>query len=407
MKTFTFPNMELDAGLVSKILSGEQPVYLYGTYGTGNQRTATICRLLQTDVRVLGIVSLNSGKWGKKLDNIEIVSPDELNDINIPVIVCAEGHYRDAFERLKCQGFRYIFPYYFYLSGQELTYEQFRPLVEPARREAIDKELSNTCDPFVLHSIDVMVTERCSLRCQACSNLMQYYTDPKHEEITKQLEALDHLMESIDAIHELRVLGGEPFVAPDLPRYIEHMKKYDNVGVIGIYTNGTIVPKGEVLECLKDPRVFVRISNYGAVSRNVDYIEKVLRENEIFFESFAYDRWLDCSGFWDRKRSEEELKMTFQVCCASYLYTLKGGKLYCCPFEANAAALKAIPADAVSGIDACAINGTELRNRVKTLVSSSYIKACKFCAGRPRTTEDIPAAVQTNKPIPYKRYDER
>lgn len=405
MKNFHFPKVDVDRLLINEIMSGRQPVYLYGTYGTGNQRTATVRRLIKTDIRVLGIVSLNSAKWGQALDGIKIVSPDDLTDRDIPVIICADGHYRDASERLRCQGFKHILPYYFYLSEQELSYEQFRPLVEPARREVVEAQVRTISDPLVLHSIDIMITERCSLRCQACSNLMQYYTKPEHEDIAEQLEALDRLMDAVDAVHELRVLGGEPFVNPELSLYIEHMKKYENVGVIGIYTNGTIVPREDTLQCLCDPKVFVRISNYGEVSRRVTELEKTLRENEIFFETYRYDRWLDCSGFQMRDRSEAELKALFQVCCASDLYTLKNGRLYCCPFEANAGALGAIPAKAVHGIDVCALSDTDLREQVKALVTTPYIDACKFCAGRPRATEDIPAAVQANGPLEYERVE--
>lgn len=45
-------------------------------------------------------------------------------------------------------------------------------------------------DAVILNSIDFIVTERCSLRCRDCSNLMQYYKNPVDEDMQLQFEAL-------------------------------------------------------------------------------------------------------------------------------------------------------------------------------------------------------------------------
>ena len=34
-----------------------------------------------------------------------------------------------------------------------------------------------------LKTLDVQITERCSLKCKDCSNLMQYYTKPQNAEM--------------------------------------------------------------------------------------------------------------------------------------------------------------------------------------------------------------------------------
>ena len=59
----------------------------------------------------------------------------------------------------------------------------------------------------------------------------------------------------------LRLLGGEPFVSKQLYRYVQHFVDQDKIEFIHIFSNGTIVPTGENLECLKHPKVFVNISN--------------------------------------------------------------------------------------------------------------------------------------------------
>ena len=36
-----------------------------------------------------------------------------------------------------------------------------------------------------MRSLDVMITTKCSLKCRNCSNLMQYYQDPKNTSLEK------------------------------------------------------------------------------------------------------------------------------------------------------------------------------------------------------------------------------
>ena len=56
-----------------------------------------------------------------------------------------------------------------------------------------------------------MITTKCSMNCESCANLMQYYTAAKNtdEEILKSVETLN---ENVDDILEFRIIGGEPLM---------------------------------------------------------------------------------------------------------------------------------------------------------------------------------------------------
>ena len=69
--------------------------------------------------------------------------------------------------------------------------------------------------------------------------------------------------------------------------------------------------------------------------------------------------------------------------CATALYTLLSGKLYTCPFIANASNLKAIPDNKADYVDLFSEKG-DLRNKIKKLVKMKhFFPACDFCDGRP------------------------
>ena len=260
---------------------------------------------------------------------------------------------------------------------------------------------------LVLKSLDVQITERCSLKCANCSNLMQYYESPKNSEIDITFKSIERFMECIDEIYEFRILGGDPFMNKEMYKVVNKLKEYTKVKKIIVYTNGRIIPKGENLECLKDPRVIVDCTNYGAVSNKHDEIVKVLDENEILYSTYLTTKWQDCGRVLPfKERTEEEKKYLFSNCCNSDLLSLLHGKLYRCPFSANGVNINAIPNDEKDVVNLTdeSISLPELKEKIKYLTfDKKYLTACSFCNGRDYRTEPIAAAVQTKKPLEYNK----
>ena len=83
----------------------------------------------------------------------------------------------------------------------------------------------------ILHvkSLDIQITERCSLKCKDCSNLMQYYVKPENSELDTMLQSIDKFVNAVDEIYELRVLGGDPFMSKDLHKVLDKLKTYEKV----------------------------------------------------------------------------------------------------------------------------------------------------------------------------------
>ena len=62
---------------------------------------------------------------------------------------------------------------------------------------------------------------------------------------------------------------------------INKLLTYKTIKEIVIYTNATIIPKGENFECLKNDKIFIEITDYGNLSRRRDELIKLLEENNI------------------------------------------------------------------------------------------------------------------------------
>ena len=213
-------------------------------------------------------------------------------------------------------------------------------------------------------------------------------------------------MKVVDTIYEFRVVGGEPFINKQIGKVINRLLEYKTIKEIVIYTNATIIPKGENFDCLKNDRVFVEITDYGNLSRKKDELIKLLEENNIRYTSIV-PVWTDSGKLRYQNASEEELIEKFNNCCMIDKTTILNGKLYRCPFSANAHNLNAIPQnkdDVVDlGDDSKSID--EIKVAVDQLHrNKKYLEACKHCNGRDHLAPKIKPAIQTKKPLSIPKY---
>ena len=211
-------------------------------------------------------------------------------------------------------------------------------------RSACEQIFNRENDILNLKCVDITVTEKCSMKCKDCSNLMQYYVKPKNAELESLFKNIDRLMECIDWIYEFRVLGGDPFMNKELYKILNKLSEYKNAENIVIYTNATIMPKNENFEVLKNKKITLEITNYGDnLSRKHDELIKSCKESNIKFRTRPPGRWTECGTLKYYERSKEELQRMYDNCCMRDVPAMMYGVLYKCPFAANATNLKAIP----------------------------------------------------------------
>ena len=264
-----------------------------------------------------------------------------------------------------------------------------------------------------MRSVDVMVTTKCSMKCESCANLMQYYNDPKNTDRENILAAIDIIKENVDDIGEFRVIGGEPLMNKDWAHIVNGINEKNPDRQIFIYTNGTIAPKDEQLKTFQGKNVNFLITDYGKLSRNKDKLTEKLIKHGISYVSNPVNDWVDCSSIRHHKRTVPELKEVFKECCVKYIYTLLNGRLYRCPFIANATNLKAIPDNPANYVDLFS-KTNDVKQKIRNLVkTTNFFPACDFCDGRPYDPSQakgydgkglITSAIQTSKVLPYKVY---
>jgi len=375
--------------------------------GTGNFGRIVLQGLRRLGLRPKGFIDLNQMNIGTKIDGLDVVSFKAVKEGHI-IISSNRNNLKFLINLVKknpiltyeiCD---FVFEDYVYDGQLDLDWSPSRVDSEIKNFLIRIKEFKNDFLGVRLNSLDVVLTEKCSLKCKDCSNLMQYYQSPKNTEHSDLLQDIQNILHAVDHISEIRLIGGEPLLYKELDEVILNLRSFGNFGEIVIFTNGTIVPRESLLESCDDRRVRYQISDYGVdLSKNALKLIKVLQEKNIRFIHDKVISWQNCATLERKSRTLEQTEFVFSNCCVNDAYTLMHGKVYGCPFSANAENLNAIPVFKNDSIDIRNLNSAEIAARLKELKNVSFLGACHYCNGRDYTVAKVPAAIQTLKPLHY------
>ena len=189
----------------------------------------------------------------------------------------------------------------------------------------------------LLGSLDCVITERCSLKCRECSNLMQYYAHPIDYDIQQVIVELQALMQYVDRLFELRLIGGDVFMHRHWDIILQFALSEPKIDRITFYTNGTLIPRLEKLSLLSNERVMLQISNYGKRSYNLAKLIEQCKKNRIWYRATPIDMWNACSTISRHYRSSDESEsaankniplLTF-IICIPYRSCFKGSQKWC------------------------------------------------------------------------------
>ena len=393
-------------------------------FGAGNIGEITYYGLLQHGIDIDYFCDNDTKKHGTIFCGKTVISSEDLSKLNkLSKILIANYYIDDIQEDLYKMNFKHLYDCTLIFSKTDFSkmkknwnygnktrhgYAEIgiAKLIEIYSQTINKKLLINK--KLELKYIDVVITEKCSMKCKDCSNLMQYYQKPIDSELSTLMNSLDKIMNAVDKVHEFRVLGGEPFVNKNIHIIIDKLLTYKNADYITIYTNATIIPKRENLTCLRNKKIKLDITNYGDLSRNFSELLRVCKEEDILYTVNVADTWTDSGTINYQKKTDKQLKWMFSNCCVNDYITLLNGKLYRCPFSANATNINAIPyvESEVININSVEKSTLDLRNEITTLYyNKEYLSACSYCNGRDFTTKTVKAALQTKKPLEYEFYE--
>lgn len=257
--------------------------------------------------------------------------------------------------------------------------------------ERIENIVGGKCNkenPLSIFHVTLTINQICSLKCKCCTSYMNEY--PVNERTNIPLERvekdIDEFFDSVDSVGSVTVMGGEPFMHPDIAKIVQKLITKNNLGLICIATSGTFPIKDVQLEGLEHPRVNVSFSNYEQSitekQREVMYqsIEKIKAAGISYTVGVTMPEWIVPSTLYDKNMSEEEMISRKRRCThPPRCMMIKAGKLHPCDFAAavyhlNVADYKTDYVDLDS-----AKTGEKLKEKIRDFIDQPYYRVCGHC----------------------------
>ncbi len=241
--------------------------------------------------------------------------------------------------------------------------------------------------PEYLDYTEMFITSYCNLKCKYCSASIPYYLNTYHIDLDFLLKQLNAYLDVIDGVETFRVIGGEPFLHPNLADILDHLVASDKIHTVHIVTNGTIVPRDErIRDILRNKKVWLDISNYGEVSDKVSELEELRDQGEIQMNIDEVNNW-----FWpnhkynDLQLGEEETAKRYHS-CPDYCHVLRDGKFFTCGEAFHIANIPDSPMKAgVDYVDLLHGGGSRKKKRQEVLdvafKRKPSLSACNRCGG--------------------------
>ena len=262
---------------------------------------------------------------------------------------------------------------------------------------------------FWLPQIDLTITTSCTLKCRDCIQQIPLIKSKKNLRFEDIADSLRNTFHHIDYCKEFHIVGGEPLLHPQLPHIVEHVGAIygEKIETIVIVTNGTIVPKDELLNVMSHWHVRVEISDYresvtAPSGQKINEIASALKQYHIPCLLRPMSEWNDYCGDnteTSKGSSDDALTATFDTCpCAGPTLSVYAKKMYICSRSMVAETFGLIDTDLRNGIslqgDATAIRENLLEYSLK-ITESGYIPYCINCHGKKAIYDRlIPAAKQ-------------
>ena len=378
--------------------------YIYG-YSLAGKWLSTVI-----SSKVIGFVDTDQKKKNFEFNGYKVFNPNDISEKDPINIVVAAMDIHEILPNIK-----FRFPNAkIYCLGEYLYNQKVENEIDGKETNFVEYSLKGveSCHKSILandtkfvRSMDVVISERCSLKCVDCSNLMQFYESPQDISYNQILKDFDALLDRVNHIYEIRLIGGEPFMNKEIYTIINYFLANAKISKVVVYTNATIPLKADEMKGFDNSKLVFFVTDYGNLSKNTEKVKDVLDEVNVAYRAVPPENWTDSAKIGKHSRSEIENQDIFDKCCGKNLYTLMYGKIYRCPFTANAERLKAIPDEKDNSVLVTA-DSSEISS---FLYGTKYTPACDHCNGRSYDSPEIVAAIQTKdvmntKTVPYKKH---
>ena len=242
-------------------------------------------------------------------------------------------------------------------------------------------------DTVHIFQTDVLVTERCNLACSYCNMFIPHYKAPKHKETQNIISDIDSYFKIVDYVSVFHLVGGEPFLHPNIEDIINHILiNYNNkIDKFIITTNGTVLPKESTIDLLKNNNVILSVSNYTnkleKLKSKFTRVIETYKTNNIKHYVRNTIEWYDFGDLRIKKNlPTEDLIKHFDSCTAPFR-GLNDGKFYYCHLNTSAVLTNEFPLHENDYVNLHEVSKENLIKFDLGFTDLGYITFCDNCNG--------------------------
>ena len=274
--------------------------------------------------------------------------------------------------------------------------------------------------------LELVLTTKCTMRCESCNNMMQYFSPQKQYASTLKgiKTSLEVLLSKVDSIARVRIMGGEPLLFKELPELIEYLENTKQIYTFDFLTNATIDFSDKLMETMKKSDKLRKISisdytkspNLKVKLKQKEIMEK-LEKAKIAWSFNTTDHWYDVDKIYKRNRNKDEIIANRNACgmsCVS-LMSAEGirneegklkenahalapkGAIFVCPVASSLSRLNGL-----EEFEGDFINLEDEKQRFLDFYVQDFFKACDYCHDWSKPIKKIPIGIQTDEILELK-----
>jgi len=225
------------------------------------------------------------------------------------------------------------------------------------------------------------IVSHCNLKCDSCLHYCNAVSEPEFYDPAVFEKDMLRLAQLFSQINMIRIMGGEPFLHPELPKFIEIARSIFPNSNLWVVTNGLLIPKqkSHIWRVFRDARVKIYISQYLPTSKMLVKIKNTLDENYIQYHiSELIEKFCKILTL-QNNNPLETFKTCIEVCTTMYKGNLAHcpSMLYIDRINALANNFYKLKKEDLIDIHDININGWDILHKI-----ANPVDFCKYCTAR-------------------------
>jgi len=246
-------------------------------------------------------------------------------------------------------------------------------------------------------NITFVINQKCTLSCKYCYSYLNNYPVEKRVNfpVERVKKDIDRFFDAVDSVTLVPVIGGEPFLHPDIGPIVKKFLEKSNLGILNVTTNGICDINPECLENFRDDRARIFFSNYldclsekqkDIFQNNIDFVKS---QGVCAVVYNTTPQWTVPVTLSNKGHSIDTIAGMKRNCMANPTNGkyVKNGRFYPCTIIDSVHSLDV----AHYSTDFVDIDETgsamELRNEIRRVMDLPYYQTCRHCGDRGKLTE--------------------